>query len=33
MPPPVRVNVGAGSVRLDRWINTDVVWWSDMYLT
>lgn len=33
MPPPVLVNVGAGSVRLDRWINTDVVWWSDMYLT
>lgn len=31
-PPPVLVNVGAGSVRLDGWINTDVVWWSDMYL-
>jgi len=32
MPPPVLVNVGAGSVRLDGWINTDVVWWSEMYL-
>lgn len=32
MPPPVLVNVGAGSVRLDGWINTDVVWWSQMYL-
>lgn len=32
MPPPVLVNVGAGTVRLDGWINTDVVWWSDMYL-
>ena len=32
MPPPVLVNVGAGNVRLDGWINTDVVWWSEMYL-
>lgn len=32
MPAPVRVNVGAGNVRLDEWINTDVVWWSEMYL-
>jgi predicted SAM-dependent methyltransferase len=32
MSPPVLVNVGAGNVRLDGWINTDVVWWSDMYL-
>jgi predicted SAM-dependent methyltransferase len=32
MPAPVRVNVGAGNVRLEEWINTDVVWWSAMYL-
>ena len=25
MPSPVLVNIGAGNVRLGRWINTDVV--------
>jgi len=29
---PVLVNVGAGNAWLDGWINTDVVWWSNMYL-
>jgi predicted SAM-dependent methyltransferase len=28
----VKVNVGAGNVHLDSWINTDVTWWSPMYL-
>lgn len=28
----VKVNVGAGSACLDGWINTDVTWWSTMYL-
>lgn len=28
----VKVNVGAGSAHLDGWINTDVTWWSSMYL-
>jgi predicted SAM-dependent methyltransferase len=28
----VKVNVGAGSVRLDGWINTDVMWRLPMYL-
>jgi predicted SAM-dependent methyltransferase len=31
-PRVVKVNVGAGEVHLDGWINTDVVWWSRMYL-
>jgi predicted SAM-dependent methyltransferase len=31
-PPPVRVNVGAGTVRLPGWVNTDVLWRSEMYL-
>lgn len=30
-PEPVKVNVGAGSIRLDGWINTDVTWRS-LYL-
>ena len=29
---PVKVNVGAGTVVLPGWINTDVLWRSDMYL-
>jgi predicted SAM-dependent methyltransferase len=29
---PVKVNVGAGTVILPGWINTDVLWRSDMYL-
>jgi predicted SAM-dependent methyltransferase len=29
---PVQVNVGAGTVVLPGWINTDVLWRSDMYL-
>jgi predicted SAM-dependent methyltransferase len=29
---PVKVNVGAGTVVLPGWINTDVHWRSDMYL-
>jgi predicted SAM-dependent methyltransferase len=29
---PVKVNVGAGSVVLPGWINTDVLWQSTMYL-
>jgi predicted SAM-dependent methyltransferase len=28
----VKVNVGAGEAPLDGWINTDVGWWSPMYL-
>src|ERR1700746_188593 len=28
----VKVNVGAGSFYLNGWINTDVTWWSSMYL-
>lgn len=28
----VRVNVGAGNVHLDGWINTDVAWYLPMYL-
>ena len=28
----VKVNVGAGETRLHGWIDTDVSWWSDMYL-
>ena len=31
-PHPVKVNVGAGAVRLEGWINTDVTWWSEMWL-
>jgi predicted SAM-dependent methyltransferase len=29
---PVKVNVGAGTVVLPGWINTDVLWRGDMYL-
>jgi predicted SAM-dependent methyltransferase len=32
MPSPVLVNVGAGNVRLEGWVNTDIAWWSQMYL-
>ena len=28
----VKVNVGAGEAPVDGWINTDVAWWSPMYL-
>jgi len=28
----VKVNVGAGEAPQDGWINTDVAWWSPMYL-
>jgi predicted SAM-dependent methyltransferase len=31
-PGPVQVNVGAGTVVLPGWINTDVLWRGDMYL-
>jgi predicted SAM-dependent methyltransferase len=31
-PGPVQVNVGAGTVVLPGWINTDVMWRGDMYL-
>lgn len=31
-PSPVKVNVGAGTVVLPGWINTDVLWRSEMYL-
>lgn len=31
-PSPVKVNVGAGTVVLPGWINTDVLWRSGMYL-
>jgi predicted SAM-dependent methyltransferase len=31
-PGLVKVNVGAGNVQLDGWINTDVSWWLPMYL-
>jgi predicted SAM-dependent methyltransferase len=29
---PVKVNVGAGEVRIPGWLNTDVTWWSEMWL-
>jgi predicted SAM-dependent methyltransferase len=31
-PGVVHVNIGAGNVGLAGWINTDVTWWSQMYL-
>lgn len=31
-PAPVKVNVGAGTVLIPGWINTDVLWRSEMYL-
>ena len=31
-PGLVKLNVGAGEVQLDGWINTDIAWWSQMYL-
>ena len=31
-PSPVKVNVGAGTVPMPGWINTDVLWRSEMYL-
>ena len=31
-PSPVKVNVGAGTVVLPGWLNTDVLWRSEMYL-
>ena len=30
---PVQVNVGAGTVVLAGWINTDVMWWAICTLT
>lgn len=31
-PGLIKVNVGAGEAPLNGWINTDVAWWSPMYL-
>jgi predicted SAM-dependent methyltransferase len=31
-PSPVKVNVGAGTALLPGWLNTDVLWRSEMYL-